>query len=83
MIGTSPDVLAAMGMDPGSYPVTAFMGALGLWATNLWLCVDELKQVAEKRAKDEKAAAAVPPPAAPAGPVKPPEIPQAAAIPAV
>jgi hypothetical protein len=43
MTEVSPDVAAAFGIDPRYYPVTAFIGALGMWGTNLWLVVDELK----------------------------------------
>jgi hypothetical protein len=49
MVETSPDVLAALGMDPSNYPLTVFCGALGLWGANLWLCVDELKKLQEER----------------------------------
>jgi hypothetical protein len=69
MVETSPDVLAAMGMDPRNYPMVVFFGALGLWGTNLWLCVDDLKRMQEEKKKAEPAAAAPAP--APAQPAQP------------
>ena len=58
MVETSPDVLAALGMDPSNYPLTVFCGALGLWGTNIWLCVDELKKMQEERKPKPEAPAA-------------------------
>jgi len=58
MVETSPDVVAALGLDPSTYPIATFIGGLGLWATNLWLCVDELKALQRKKTEDEKPAAA-------------------------
>ena len=50
MIETSPELLAQLGVDPHNYPVMTFLGGMGLWATNLWLCVDELKALQKKDA---------------------------------
>ena len=69
MVETSPDVLAAMGMDPRNYPMVVFFGALGLWGTNLWLCVDDLKRMQEEKKKAETATAAAAPAPAPAQPL--------------
>ncbi len=67
MVDVSPDVLAAMGIDPSNYPLAVFFGGLGLWASNVWLCVDELRAMQKERNghKDTKPApaAAVPVPA--------------------
>jgi len=61
MVETSPDVLAALGLDPKTYPLTVFVGSLGLWASNLWLCVDELKSMHAERGKQTAAAVAATP----------------------
>ena len=45
MVETSPEVIAALGLDPRTYPIAAFVGALGIWGTNIWLAVDELKRL--------------------------------------
>jgi hypothetical protein len=58
MVETSPDVVAALGLDPKNYPIATFMGGLGLWATNLWLCVDELRALRPAQPKPEPPAAA-------------------------
>jgi hypothetical protein len=58
MVETSPDFLAALGVDPRSFPITVFLGGLGLWASNLWLCVDELK--AKHADKNKPATTAAP-----------------------
>lgn len=48
MVETSPDVAAALGIDPHSYPIATFLSGLGLWTANIWLCVDELKAMRPK-----------------------------------
>ena len=53
MVETSPDVVAALGLDPKNYPIATFVGGLGLWATNLWLCVDELRALRPPAPKPE------------------------------
>jgi hypothetical protein len=53
MVETSPEVLAALGVDPRHYPIAVFLGGLGLWGTNLWLCVDELKALQKAKPKEE------------------------------
>ena len=60
MVETSPDVAAALGIDPKSYPIATFLGGLGLWATNLWLCLDELRAMRPPAPKPEPAAAKPP-----------------------
>jgi hypothetical protein len=54
MVETSPDVAAALGLDPKAYPIATFIGGLGLWATNLWLCVDELKSLQQQQEKERR-----------------------------
>jgi hypothetical protein len=54
----SPEILTSLGMDPRSYPVTVAVGMLGLWATNIWLVVEELNKLAE--AQKPKAVAPAP-----------------------
>jgi hypothetical protein len=71
MVETSPDVAAALGIDPKSYPIATFLGGLGLWSTNLWLCMDELKAMRPAQPKPEPAAAPANhtiPPSRPASP---------------
>lgn len=53
MVETSPDVAAAMGISPETMPIATFLGGLGLWATNLWLAVDELRRLQAQREKRE------------------------------
>lgn len=55
MVGTAPDVAALIGISPETMPVATFLGGLGLWATNLWLAVDELRAIREQN--DRRAAA--------------------------
>lgn len=45
LIDTSPDLLATLGVNPRHYPLVVAVGALGLWGTNIWLCVDELRSM--------------------------------------
>lgn len=61
MIDSSPDVAAALGIDPKACPIGAFIGGLGLWATGLYLAVDDLHRMQAEREKKEKAAVAGPP----------------------
>lgn len=49
MIELSPDVAASLGLNPKHYPVAVFVGCLGLWGTDLWLAVQELKAMQTKR----------------------------------
>jgi hypothetical protein len=51
MVESSPQVLEALGMDPRTYPLSVCAGCLGLWAANLWLCVDELRTLQKERAQ--------------------------------
>jgi len=84
MVETSPEVVAALGLDPKSYPIATFLGGLGLWTTNLWLCVDELRALRPAQPKPEPQPAPAKPfpgpvviPAGPALPVpaRPPGMP--------
>jgi hypothetical protein len=54
MVETSPDVAALMGLSPETLPVATFLGGLGLWATNLWLAVDELRRLQGIRKAQER-----------------------------
>ena len=45
LVDTSPEILAAMGLDPRTYPIAVAVGCLGLWGTNLWMAIDELKSM--------------------------------------
>src|SRR5207302_10756996 len=49
MVELSPDVCAALGINPRNFPVAIFFGTFGLWATDLWLAVQELKAMKEKK----------------------------------
>jgi hypothetical protein len=53
MIDLSPDVAASLGLNPRNYPVAVFCGCLGLWGADLALAVNELKQIAADRRKEE------------------------------
>lgn len=66
MIELSPDVAASLGLNPRNYPVAVFCGCLGLWGADLALAVQELKQIAADRRKEE--AARKPEPAKPTEP---------------
>jgi len=54
MVESSPEVIAALGLNPKSYPIAAFVGALGIWSTNLWLVIDELKGMQRQNAERSK-----------------------------
>lgn len=49
MIELSPDVFTSLGINPRNFPVAVFFGTFGLWATDLWLAVQDLKAMKEKR----------------------------------
>ena len=49
MIELSPDVCEALGINPRNFPVALFFGTFGLWATDLWLIVQDLKAMKEKK----------------------------------
>jgi len=49
MVEVSPDVAASLGMNPRNYPVAVFLGCLGLWGTDLFLAVQELKAMELER----------------------------------
>jgi hypothetical protein len=44
----SPDVLRSLGYDPRHYPLTVAASIMGLYATDLWLLVLELKALQQK-----------------------------------
>jgi hypothetical protein len=51
-------------LDPRSYPLLTVAGVLGLHATNLWLCVQDLRDLHESRQRTlnaTKAGASGPP----------------------
>lgn len=43
MVDLAPDVAASMGLNPRHYPLGIFLGTFGLWATDIWLVVQEVK----------------------------------------
>src|ERR1051325_10961444 len=53
MVDLSPDVAALLGVNPRHYPLAVFVGTAGLWATDIWLAVQELKAMKEERKKAE------------------------------
>lgn len=75
----SPDILAELGVDVRKFPIVTAAAVLGLHGTNLWLVVDELREMrkerdtatAEKLQAEDRAArearAAAPPVTRPAG----------------
>lgn len=63
MVEVSPDALASIGLDPRRYPLTVFLGALGMWGGTVLLAVEELKEeIAKERASQLQAAQARPDP---------------------
>ncbi len=54
MIELSPDVAAAFGVNPRHYPIGIFLGTFGLWATDIWMAVQELKAMKEKKTSEEQ-----------------------------
>lgn len=48
IVDLSPDVVQGMGLDPRHFPLTIVLGTLGLWGTDLWLAVQEIKALAPK-----------------------------------
>jgi len=54
MVDLSPDVFTSLGLDPRHYPVAVFVGVLGLWSTDLWLVVQDLKAMKEKKPEVQK-----------------------------
>jgi len=53
LIDLSPDVAASCGLNPRHYPLFVFAGVLGLWATDLWLAIDEVKKLAAKQRSEK------------------------------
>ncbi len=43
LIELAPDVARELGVDPKRYCLWVFFGTLGMWGTDIWLAVDELK----------------------------------------
>lgn len=61
MVQTSPEVLAALGVNAGNYPVAAFLTGAGIWSGSLLLAVNKLRAMQDiKRKRDTLLA---PPPA--------------------
>jgi len=54
MVDLSPDVFTSLGIDPKHYPVAVFFGVLGLWSTDLWLVVQDLKAMKDKKPEVSK-----------------------------
>jgi hypothetical protein len=53
MVEISPDVFESLGINPRNFPVALFLGTLGVWATDLWLVVEEIKGLKKPAAKPE------------------------------
>src|SRR5437867_5944601 len=49
LVDLSPEVFASLGLNPRHYPVAVFAGVLGFWATDLWLAVQDLRAMKEKK----------------------------------
>lgn len=60
MIEVSPDVAAALDINPKHYPVGIFLGCLGGWAASIYFAVQEFHREAELRRKAEAKATAAP-----------------------
>jgi len=54
LVETSPEVIAALGVDPRHYPLTVAISVLGMHASNIWLAVDELKAMQKKNAQADE-----------------------------
>ena len=68
VIELSPDVAEGLGLNPRHYPIAICVGVLGLWATDLWLVAQEIRQAgidnrkaAEARKQQEQSNSAKPP----------------------
>lgn len=86
MTDLSPEVAASLGLDPSAYPLAVFCGAFGLWLTDIWLIVDDLKKMKAAKPAEPSAASAKPDavssvPAAAASQIMPTAIPPAFPIP--
>ncbi len=52
MVEISPDALASLGLDARKYPLTVMGGIFGMWATNIWLALDEFRAEQAKERAD-------------------------------
>ena len=50
----APDVCRSLGLDPRHYPIVLVVGTVGLWTSDIWLAIQELKQIAADRKKQAK-----------------------------
>lgn len=53
IVDLSPDIAAELGVDPRQWPIFIAGAVLLAHSANLWLCVSELKEMQEARAKSE------------------------------
>lgn len=58
MVETSPEVLAALGVDASNYPMAAFLSGLGVWSGSLLLAVSRLRQLQAERLRSQAPAKA-------------------------
>ena len=74
IVDLTPDVFAELGIDARKSPLITVGAVLGLHVTNLWLAVDELKELAKQRETPAPAKPTSPTPTPPAGvaPTDPP-----------
>jgi len=49
MVQTSPEVLIALGVNSGNYPIAAFLTGLTVWSGSLLVAVKKLRTMAEER----------------------------------
>lgn len=54
MVSTSPEVIAALGVDAANYPIAAFLSGLGIWAGSLGVAMAKLNALAKDRAAELK-----------------------------
>lgn len=55
IVELSPDVAASLGLDVRHWPLTVCLGALGLWGTDIWLAVQELKAMRQPKPTEKTA----------------------------
>ena len=55
MLEVAPDAFAAMGLNVKHFPVVLFFGTVGLWATDMWFAIDDVKQFAAELRADRLA----------------------------
>ncbi len=70
MVELSPDVARELGVNPKNFCLAIFFGTFGLWATEVYLAIDDFeRRAAEREAKREKEKQKPAPPASAPWPI--------------